>query len=118
MEPWINGCGDECYHIAMAHRDDPKRAAEVIGYCITRYHAACALSARHAAELVLELEAEVARLKRGDFTPTEFQDLCHHRDEKPGCTRADFEAGCHEYQKRLFGEATERTAPTTAPRQS
>ncbi len=45
----------------------------------------------------------VARLKRGDFTPDEFQNLCHHRDEKPGCTQADFDRGCREYQANLFG---------------
>jgi hypothetical protein len=48
---------------------------------------------------------EITRLKRGEFTPEEFQALCHHRDERPGCTRADFEAGCDEYQRKLFGPA-------------
>jgi predicted RNase H-like nuclease (RuvC/YqgF family) len=50
-------------------------------------------------------EAEVTRLKRGDFTPEEFQNLCHHRDEKSGCTRRDFEDGCRKYQDLLFGPA-------------
>ena len=45
------------------------------------------------------LDAEIARLKRGDFTPEEFQALCHNRDEKPGCTRAEFAAGCMTYQR-------------------
>jgi len=49
------------------------------------------------------LVAEIRRLKRGEFTPDEFQALCHHRDERPGCTRASFEAGCREYQRKLFG---------------
>jgi hypothetical protein len=49
------------------------------------------------------LLAENARLRRGDFTPEEFQAVCHHRDDKPGCTRADFEAGCLAYQRQLFG---------------
>jgi hypothetical protein len=49
--------------------------------------------------------AEIRRLKRGEFTPEEFQALCHHRDERPGCTRADFEAGCREYTAKLFGGA-------------
>ena len=52
---------------------------------------------------IRRLVAEVRRLKRGDFTPKEFQDLCHHRDERPGCTRESFEAGCREYQRKLFG---------------
>lgn len=56
------------------------------------------------------LELEVQRLLRGDFTPEEFQNLCHHRNEKPGCTREEFEAGCREYQRRLFG-----ATPTTIP---
>lgn len=48
--------------------------------------------------------AEIVRLKRGDFTPTEWQELCHHRDTAPeGCTQAAFEAGCQEYQRKLFG---------------
>ncbi len=51
----------------------------------------------------LGLLAELRRLKRGDFTPEEFQALCHHRDEKPGCTLADFGEGCREYQRKLFG---------------
>lgn len=46
---------------------------------------------------------ENERLRRGDFTPEEFQALCHHRDKKPGCTRKDFKAGCKEYQRKLFG---------------
>lgn len=51
-----------------------------------------------------EARAEVDRLKRGDFTPEEFQNLCHHRDEKPGCTVTDFMAGCNEYIRKLFGD--------------
>lgn len=50
-------------------------------------------------------QAEVERLKRGDFTPEEFQNLCHHKDEKPGCTPAEFNQGCEEYQRKLFGTA-------------
>jgi regulator of replication initiation timing len=56
------------------------------------------------AERAVKLEAEVARLKRGEFTPEEFQNLCHHRDETPGCTRAAFEDGCRVYQEKLFGK--------------
>lgn len=52
------------------------------------------------------LRAEVERLKRGDFTPEEFQGLCHHRDEQPNCTREDFYQGCHEYQQKLFGASS------------
>jgi hypothetical protein len=54
-------------------------------------------------ERIKELETEVIRLKRGDFTPEEFQDLCHHRDEKEGCTLEDFSQGCLDYQRKLFG---------------
>ena len=49
--------------------------------------------------------AEINRLKRGDFTPEEFQNLCHHRDEKEGCTQACFFDGCAEYQTKLFGKS-------------
>lgn len=52
---------------------------------------------------IVGLVAEVRRLRRGDFTPEEFQNLCHHRDQKPGCTRQDFEEGCRQYQAKLFG---------------
>lgn len=65
-------------------------------------------------------EAEIARLKRGDFTPEEFQNLCHNRHESPGCTRADFEAGCVQFQEKLFGPAPQPPAdpnpfPLTGP---
>lgn len=56
-------------------------------------------------ERLAKLTEENARLKRGDFTPEEFQALCHHRDEKPGCEFMDFTNGCHEYQKKLFGQS-------------
>jgi hypothetical protein len=53
----------------------------------------------------LLLVAEVRRLKRGDFTPEEFQELCHNLHERPGgCTRDVFAAGCREYQEKLFGK--------------
>lgn len=48
-------------------------------------------------------EMEIARLKRGALTPEEFQAICHNRHDRPGCTRQDFEAGCREYQRKLFG---------------
>lgn len=94
-EPWIESCADQLQGTKWS-------AASIIA-CIESYHAPCALMSKCAAERVRDLEAEVARLKRGDFTPEEFQALCHHRDEKPGCTRAEFEVGCREYQERLFG---------------
>lgn len=51
---------------------------------------------------VSEQEGELARLRRGDFTPEEFQNLCHNIDVQAG--RECFEAGCREYQERLFGK--------------
>lgn len=52
------------------------------------------------------LQAEIARLKRGDFTRAEFQGLCHHLDERtPGCSFHEFAQGCHFYQQRLFGKS-------------
>ena len=63
-----------------------------------------------------KLRAEISRLKRGDFTPEEFQNLCHNRHESPGCTRADFEAGCVQFQEKLFGPAPQPPAdPTPFP---
>jgi hypothetical protein len=52
-----------------------------------------------------ELRAEVERLKRGDFTPEEFQNLCHNLHEKPGCTLELQGKGCDAFQKKLFGRA-------------
>ncbi len=48
------------------------------------------------------LREEIARLKRGDFTPEEFQNLCHNMN--PNCKREDFESGCLKYQNKLFGD--------------
>lgn len=59
-------------------------------------------------ELDKELD-EIARLKRGDFTKEEFQNLCHNRHEKEGCTAQDFFNGCAEYQKSLFGTSERET---------
>lgn len=52
---------------------------------------------------IANLLKEIARLKRGDFTPEEFHNLCHNLHEKGVLTRADFEKGCTEYQNKLFG---------------
>lgn len=49
------------------------------------------------------LRAENERLRRGDFTPEEFQELCHNRDKNPRCTPAAFFDGCEDYQRKLFG---------------
>ena len=45
--------------------------------------------------------AENERLKRGDFTEEEFQNLCHHFSEEDACR---FRQGCEAYQRKLFGE--------------
>ena len=44
---------------------------------------------------------EADRLRRGDFTPEEFQNLCHNFSEDD---KQKFFQGCREYQKKLFGE--------------
>jgi hypothetical protein len=59
----------------------------------------------HARQDVPDLLAEVKRLRRGDFTPEEFQALCHHWEER-AVSREEFEAGCREYQAKRFGGAT------------
>ena len=50
---------------------------------------------------IFNLTAEVTRLKKGDFTAIEFQNLCHSLGDD--CKQADFESGCAAYQKKLFG---------------
>lgn len=50
--------------------------------------------------LVGVLLAEIDRLKAGDFTEDEFQNLCHKFGPDDRCR---FEAGCREYQDKLFG---------------
>lgn len=42
---------------------------------------------------------EIERLKRGDFTPQEFQDLCHNMTPTD---EASFRKGCDEYITKLF----------------
>lgn len=52
-------------------------------------------------ELLRALADEVERLRRGEFTPEEFQNLCHNTD-----TQAGFDAfadGCEAYQRKMFG---------------
>lgn len=50
-----------------------------------------------------KLEAEITRLKRGDFTEEEFQNLCHNLSEKVE-DECKFKEGCIAYQKKLFGD--------------
>jgi hypothetical protein len=47
------------------------------------------------------LENEVLRLKEGNFTEEEFQNLCHNKSVQDGYEC--FKQGCNEYQKKLFG---------------
>lgn len=47
-------------------------------------------------------QQEVERLRAGNFTPQEFQNLCHGFDEND---REVFVAGCLEYQRKLFGDS-------------
>lgn len=48
----------------------------------------------------LKLIAEIKRLKRGDFTEEEFQNLCHSLE--PDDLKR-FRQGCEDYQSKLFG---------------
>jgi hypothetical protein len=50
---------------------------------------------------ILDLEKEVERLKEGNFTQEEFQNLCHNKQVQDGYEC--FVEGCNEYQKKLFG---------------
>lgn len=47
------------------------------------------------------LADEVARLKRGEFTEEELQELCHNLGEEDADA---FFAGCCQYQHKLFGD--------------
>jgi hypothetical protein len=57
---------------------------------------------------IADLQAEVARLKEGQFSEAEFQNLCHNMrvDGQPITyeTVHSFEQGCVEYRRKLFGE--------------
>ena len=50
-----------------------------------------------------ELNKEIERLKSGNFTDKEFQDLCHTQQVQDGYT--SFVNGCNEYQNKLFGKS-------------
>lgn len=55
---------------------------------------------------VIDLLAEIDRVKRGDLTPEEFQSLCHNLHERgTPCTRQEFEQGCVTFADQLFGTA-------------
>lgn len=59
-------------------------------------------------DLVIRLNNEVCRLKNGDFTEEEFQNLCHNMkvDGHP-VTEDDicrFKTQCELYQQKLFGD--------------
>lgn len=47
------------------------------------------------------MNATIARLRKGDFTPQELQDLCHGLDDNKYKAFAD---GCAEYQRKVFGK--------------
>lgn len=60
--------------------------------------------------IIKDLLEERDRLLRGDFTPEEFQDLCHDRSRED---RQAFFDGCAAYQTQLFG-ISERAAVCAA----
>jgi hypothetical protein len=51
------------------------------------------------------LTREVVRLKVGELTEQEFQDLCHGLIGSDGPVR--FAQGCREYNRKLFGDRSE-----------
>lgn len=53
---------------------------------------------------VNHLQSELDRLLAGNFTPEEFQNLCHNLHENPNCTKEDFKQGCREFTIKLFGD--------------
>ncbi len=56
-------------------------------------------------EICDEAANEIERLKCGDFTEEEFQNLCHNFTEEDVCR---FKKGCEQYQKKLFSKSIER----------
>ncbi len=56
---------------------------------------------REQEETIQALQEEINRLKKGDFTQQELQDLCHNLSEDD---ETAFKQGCEEYQEKLFGE--------------
>lgn len=76
-------------------RASVERAAESLGKSNAQLRSMIALQEESLAD-----KAEIARLKRGDFTEREFQDLCHHFGPDDA---ARFKQGCEDYQRKLFG---------------
>jgi hypothetical protein len=74
--------------LTQSQLDSIDRTADAFtGYCI-----------QHDVRILLR---EIERLKRGDFTEEEFQNLCHNFSEADECR---FKRGCEEYQRKLFGK--------------
>ncbi len=76
---------------------DPRDPQRYIDYSATEKNIAEAIRAAEA-----PLQEKIERLKRGDFTEDEFQNLCHNLsadDERR------FRAGCEAYQRKLFHPA-------------
>lgn len=91
-------CGDSC-PLGRSGMSPRCNALELLnaGTAIARSQP---LTARYGLELN-HLRTEVERLRRGDFTEEEFQNLCHKFGE------GDYERfcdGCDEYQRKLFGK--------------
>lgn len=59
-------------------------------------------------KLLRRLVEEVKRLRRGEFTPEEFQNLCHNTDIQAGFDA--FADGCEAYQRKMFGQCRKGTA--------
>ncbi len=56
----------------------------------------------HLEKQIIEMRAEIDRLKKGAFTSTEIQELCHNIE---GHEKA-FKEGCEKYQQGLFGKGS------------
>jgi hypothetical protein len=53
---------------------------------------------------------EVKRLRNGDLTPQELQNVCHNLHQKKiDCTRQEFRLGCDLMIEKLFGPEDART---------
>ncbi len=67
-----------------------------------RFNAPHRMSHVRALEMASLLFVEIKRLLAGDFTPEEFQNLCHKFNKNDKCAFYD---GCAAYQRKLFGQS-------------
>lgn len=89
--------------VDTSEKDAVKEARDVLARC-SRVHALDDRSPGKDEDVSWLLESlanEAERLRRGEFTSEEFQNLCHNTDVQAGFNA--FADGCEAYQQKLFG---------------